>query len=207
MLNNLKKQVVCAAKKLYANKLVAGYSGNISALDVDSGLVAITPSSTEYSEMQESDIVIINLNGDVIEGTLPPSSEWKMHTQIYRKNNNVKAVVHTHSQHATALAVLGKPIPLILIEMVPFLGGDIQIAEFALPGSLELGNKVVEKISERNGCLLANHGVVATGDSVEAAYVNAEYIEDAAKIYNLACISGTPKTIPSEFVIQMLEAD
>ena len=199
----LKEKVLEHAKKAYQEALFAGTSGNLSAVDPETGRVAITPTSYPYDIMQADDIVVIELDGTVVEGKHRPSSEWRMHCEIYKRRSDVRAVVHTHSPYATAFAVAGKRIPLILIEMVPFIGGDIPVADFRLPGSQELGVEAVKALSGRNACLLANHGVVAIGNSLEQAHIRAVYAEDAARIYHHALGIGDVKLVPDEAVEQM----
>ena len=199
----LKEEVLEHSKKAYQEALFAGTSGNLSALDPETGRVVITPTSYPYDIMQIEDLVVIELDGTVVEGRHRPSSEWRMHCEIYKHRRDVRAVVHTHSPYATAFAVAGKRIPLILIEMVPFIGGDIPVAEFRLPGSQELGLEAVRALIDRNACLLANHGVVAIGNSLDQAHIRAVYAEDAARIYHHAIGIGDVRLVPEESVEQM----
>jgi len=194
----LKKGVCDTAKRSYNEALVAGTSGNVSAFDYESKLMAITPSGLDYSIMCEDDIMVIDFNGSIVEGTHKPSSEWRMHAEIYKQRNDILAVLHTHSPYATSFAVLKKRVPLILIEMLPFLGGDIPVAEFCLPGSEELGREALKVLDKRNACLLSNHGTLAVGTTLEQAHLRAVYVEDASKIYHYACSVGIPNCVPEE---------
>ena len=142
--------------------------------------------------MTEEDIVEIKREGKPINPNQKPSSEWKMHIEVYKKYPYINAIVHTHSTIATAFAVNHQDIPLILIEMKPFLGGDIKVAPFKPAGSKELAEVIVPYLENRTACLLANHGVIAVGKDMESAFVAAEYVEDAAKIYYYAKTSGNP---------------
>lgn len=193
------------AKNMYETKLVAGYSGNISVCDRTNHTVIITPSSLGYKTMKVEDLMVIDFEGNIIEGKHEPSSEWRMHVQIYKNYPDVNAVVHTHSSYATGFAVQQRSIPIILIEMVPFIGGDIPVAKFELPGTVALGEEVSTALKGRQGCLLANHGVVAIGENLQDAYVVAEYIEDAATIYHHALSTGEPILINESDVEKMLE--
>lgn len=193
-----KKLLLDYTKRAYKDKLFAGTSGNLSVYDRANDYIYITPSSTPYETMTREDIVIINVTGEVIEGKLLPSSEWKLHTVIYKERPEINAVVHTHSQYATAFAVADMSIPLILVEMLPFIGDNIQVAGFALPGEQEVGTEAVKAMKGRKGCLLKNHGAVAAGENIDSAYTTAVYIEDAAKIYYLACTVGKAEEIPPE---------
>lgn len=190
---NVKKMIVEAGKRMYDIKLVAGTSGNISMRNPEKeNSYYITPSSIPYDKITEDDIVEINSKGEPYIKGLRPSSEWRLHVQIYEKYPNYNAIVHTHSTIATAFAVNHEDIPLILIEMKPYLGGDIKVAPFRPAGSIELGEVVVPYLEKRNSCLLGNHGTVSCGNTLEDAFIAAEYVEDAAKIYYYAKTAGKP---------------
>ena len=194
--SEMKKKVLDTTLEAYAAGLFAGTSGNLSMCDPSREFVAITPSNLRYETMCEEDIMVIRMDGTVVEGGHRPSSEWRMHTGILASRPDVGAVVHTHSPYATSFAVIGLPIPLILIEMLGFLGGDVPLAEFEMPGSAELGTGALKALGRRHTCLLANHGVLAVGQSLEQAYIRAVYVEDAAKIYSLARSAGEPRLVP-----------
>lgn len=194
----LKEKVLLKSKEAYKEKLFAGTSGNLSIFDAESEMVAITPTSIPYDLLKVDDIVLIDLAGNVIEGKYKPSSEWKMHTAIYKNMPNVKAIVHTHSPFATAFAVAHKNIPVILIEMMFFLLGDVKLSPYAPPGSQQLGENAVKSLYGRGSTLLANHGVVAIGKDIDEAYIRAVYTEDAASIYIKSCALGKPVEITIE---------
>ncbi len=185
-------------KKAYENKLFAGTSGNLSIYDDENDCIYITPSSIPYENMECEDMVVITMDGTVLEGKHQPSSEWKLHANIYKERKEIKAVVHTHSPYATAFAVANMPIPMILVEMLPSIGDTVQVAGFALPGDEKVGIEAVKALEGRKGCLLKNHGAVAIGEEIESAYITAVYIEDAARIYYLASTVGTVGEIPEE---------
>lgn len=190
-------------KQSYSEGLFAGTSGNLSMMDRETGVMVITPSSIPYETIRPEDMMVIKLDGTVLEGRHRPSSEWRMHAVIYQRKPEVNAVIHTHSPYATAFAVNNQKIPAILIEMVPFLGGDVPLAAFALPGTEEVGLEAVQVLKERTGCLLANHGVLAVGDTLRRAHLRAVYIEDAAKICSLALSNGEITTISEEQIAKM----
>ena len=200
-----KQELLAYTKQAFDEALFAGTSGNLSTYDPETGMMVITPSSVSYSAMDVKDVMVVKLDGTIIEGEHRPSSEWRMHSEIYRNMPSVRAVVHTHSPYATSFAVSNEAIPVILIEMVPFLGGDVQVAKFALPGTPEVGLEAIIKLTDRPSCLLANHGVLAVGESLAQAHIRAVYVEDAAKIYSLAKSNGHVEIIPREFVQAMLD--
>ncbi|MDU1583357.1 MAG: class II aldolase/adducin family protein [Peptoniphilus harei] len=183
-----------SADYILDKNLVAGTSGNLS-LRGQADEIYITPSGMDYLEITEDDIVKINFMGEILEGDKKPSSEWMMHVEIYKNYPKYNAIVHTHSPIATAFAVSRKKIPLILIEMKPFLGGEIEVAPFKPSGSLELAKSLIPYLKKSNSCLLANHGVVSCGKDIESAFLSAEYVEDAAKIYYYSLNIGDPKII------------
>ncbi|MEG2512702.1 MAG: class II aldolase/adducin family protein [Acetivibrio sp.] len=198
-----KKELIEMVHRSYGEGLFAGTSGNLSAYDRETETMLITPGSVSYETMTEDDLVLMKLEGEIIEGNHKPSSEWRMHAVIYKEKEEVCSVIHTHSPYATSFAVNGEKIPVILVEMVPFLGGDVFVADFALPGTEEVGKAAIDALSERNACLMANHGVLAVGKSLEQAHLRAIYVEDAAKIYSLARSNG-PVQIVSEEIVQKM---
>ena len=203
-IREMKERVLENTLMAYDEGLFAGTSGNLSMCDDAKELLAITPSSFRYEKMTLDDIMIIRMgDGSVVEGAHRPSSEWRMHIAILKGRPDIFGVVHTHSPYATSFAVTCMPIPLILIEMLGYIGGDIPVSEFALPGSVELGARVVESLVKRNACLMRNHGAVAVGSTVEQAHLRAIYVEDAAKIYALALGAGSVKLIPEDAVKAM----
>lgn len=195
-IKEMKQAVLDFALRAFDEKLMAGTSGNVSAFSRQHGLMAITPSGYDYRKMTVDDIMVIDLDGNIKEGSHAPSSEWRMHAEIYKGIESIDAIVHTHSPYATAFAVLNEPIPIILIEMVVFLGGEIRTAEFATPGTAEVGVNAVKALHNRKACLLNNHGVVGVGKTLDEAYIGAVYAEDSAKICYMARSMGTPKLVP-----------
>lgn len=203
-IREMKEKVLENTLMAYDEGLFAGTSGNLSVCDQAKELLAITPSSFRYEKMTLDDIMVIRMSdGSVVEGRHRPSSEWRMHVAILKGRPDIFGVVHTHSPYATSFAVTCMPIPLILIEMLAYIGGDIPVSDFALPGTAALGERVVECLARRNACLMRNHGAVAVGSTIEQAHLRAIYIEDAAKIYSLALGSGAVRQIPEEAIKAM----
>ena len=193
---NVKQMIVEAGRKMYNTGLVAGTSGNISMRNPEKeDSFFITPSSMAYDQIQEHDIVEINSKGEPYIKGQRPSSEWQMHVSVYKRFEKYNAIVHTHSTFATSFAVTHENIPLILIEMKPYLGGDLHVAPYRPAGTKELGEVILPYLEDRNSCLLANHGTISCGETLEDAFMAAEYVEDAAKIYYYAKTSGTPVII------------
>lgn len=200
MFKELKERVLRIAKQSFEEELFAGTSGNLSLYDREKSIMIITPSSIPYQTMKVDDIVVMKLDGTILEGNNKPSSEWRMHAMIYDRMPEVGGVVHTHSPYATSFAVVQKSIPAALDEVLLIIGGSIPVAEYAIPGTTELGEKAVQALQGgTKACLLANHGVLAIGKNLELAHISAVYAEDAAKIYSLALSNGTPVIIPEKY--------
>ena len=189
-IQEMRESVCYWAKRSYGEGLFAGTSGNLSAYSREEGVMVITPTSVPYEGIAPEDMTVLRLDGTVTEGRYGPSSEWRMHAAVYRARPQTGAVVHTHSPYATAFAVNRREIPLILIEMVLFLGGSVPLAEFATPGTQAVGDAAVKALQGRTGCLLASHGTLAVGETLEQAHLRVVYMEDAAKICSLAMSNG-----------------
>jgi len=194
----LKEEIVKYAKLMAEKELVIGTSGNISVRVGDN--VAITPTSVDYSLMKPEDILLLDMDGEVVSGERNPSSEKKMHMEIYKKRENVKAIIHTHSKYASALASLEISIPTILDELVNFLGGEIETAKYSIPGSSDLAKNVIEALGDKNGVLLSHHGALACGKDLKTTFENALRLERISEIYIIANSIGKPKSIPEESI-------
>jgi L-ribulose-5-phosphate 4-epimerase len=203
MLEQLKEQVWQLHLELPKNGLVTWTGGNVSARDPDTGLVVIKPSGVRYEDLRPEDHVVLNLDGEVVEGALKPSSDTASHLYIYRQRPDVNGVVHTHSAYATAFAAVGKPIPVYLTAIADEFGGPIPCADFALIGGEEIGQQVVEHIGASAAVLLKNHGVFTVGRTVTAAVKAAVMVEDVARAVWLALHIGQPEEIPADAVAQL----
>jgi L-fuculose-phosphate aldolase len=196
-----KKLVMEAAQKMLEKGLVVGTSGNISLrLPSEEGreLLVITPSSRHYDLLTIDDIQVIDFEAEPVEGDLPPSVETMLHIGIYQARENIKAVIHTHSVFASAIAVAGLDIPSILDDQVTFIGGEIKLAEHALSGSQEQVENVIAALEGRNAALLPNHGAVGIGRTIREAFTVCELLEKTAKVYYFALSLGKVNLLPAE---------
>lgn len=203
MLEELKKALVEWNCELPRNNLVAWTSGNVSARDTASGLVVIKPSGVRFEHLKADDMVVLDLDGKIVEGTRKPSSDTASHLYIYRHRADVGGIVHTHSRYATAFAAIGKPIPCVLTAMADEFGGPIPCGGFALIGGEEIGKVVVEAIGKSPAVLLKNHGVFTVGPNAEAAVKAAVMTEDIAATVWLALQLGTPEEISPEDIAKL----
>ncbi len=203
MLEALREQLYRLHLELPKNNLVTWTGGNVSARDPASGLVAIKPSGVRYEDLRPEHMVIVDLDGRIVEGNLKPSSDTASHLYIYRHRPDVGGIVHTHSPYATAFAALGRPIPCVLTAMADEFGGPIPCGGFALIGGEEIGKVVVESIGRSVACLLKNHGVFTIGKDAEAAVKAAVMTEDVARTVWLALQLGQPEEIAAEDVAKL----
>jgi L-fuculose-phosphate aldolase len=196
-----RKTVLEAALEMSAKGLVIGTSGNISLrlpAQNERQLMAITPTSRHYDTLKSDDIPIIDFDGKNVEGSLAPSIETPLHIGIYKARKDVNAIIHTHSVFASAAAVAGLDIPVILEEQMLFLGGEIKLAGYAPSGTPEMATNVLEALGKRNAVLLANHGAVGVGSTMRDAFTACELIEKTAKVYLWALSAGKVNQLPKK---------
>jgi L-ribulose-5-phosphate 4-epimerase len=200
MLETLREEVCALHAELPRNGLVTWTSGNVSARDSTTGLVVIKPSGVRYEQLRPENIVVVNLDGETIEGDLLPSVDCASHLYIYRERPDVGGIVHTHSPYATAFAAVGQEIPCVLTAIADEFGGPIPCGEYASIGGEEIGAEVVRAVGASPAVLLKNHGVFALGSTARAAVKAAVMTEDAARTVFLANQLGVPHEIPIDEV-------
>lgn len=203
VLEKLRMEVCELHQELPRNNLVVWTSGNISSRDPDSGLVVIKPSGVMYPDMTPDKMVVLDLDGKIVEGTLKPSSDTATHLYIYRQRPDVNGIVHTHSPFATAFAAVGKPIPPVLTAICDEFGGEIPLGRFAPIGDEAIGMEVVCSIGTSPAILMQNHGVFTVGKSARAAVKAAVMVEDAARTVYYAMQLGELIPIPDEMVARL----
>ena len=203
MLEKLKIELVELHLELPRHELVVWTGGNVSARDPETGLVVIKPSGVRYEDLRPEHMVVLDPQGQVIEGDLKPSSDTASHLYIYRHRPDVGGVVHTHSPYATAFAALGRPIPVVLTAIADEFGGPIPCGGFALIGDEAIGKVVIDTIGDSPAVLLKNHGVFTVGKTAEAAVKSAVMTEDNARTVWLALQLGTPDEIPAQEVARL----
>ncbi|AOQ23644.1 L-ribulose-5-phosphate 4-epimerase UlaF [Moorella thermoacetica] len=196
MLAALKERVYKMNLMLPKNNLVTMTSGNVSGRDIKTGYVVIKPSGVLYEEMKPEDMVVVDLNGNIIEGKLRPSVDTPTHLYVYRHRQDVNGIVHTHSPYATSFAALGKSIPVYLTAIADEFGGPIPVGPYAQIGGEEIGKAIVEHIGDSPAILMKHHGVFAIGKTPESAVKAAVMVEDVAQTVYLALTLGQPEELP-----------
>lgn len=198
-----RQAVVDAGREMAKAALAIGTWGNISCRLSQGDLMAITPSGMDYNTLQAEDVLVMDLEGNKIDGQRKPSTEQPLHRAIYAAREDVHAIVHTHSIYATAMAAARMPIPGAVEDLVQIVGGDVRVARYALPGTPELGQYVVEALDERNGVLLANHGAVGAARTLGQALTICQIIEKSAQITIVAQAIGGVVELPQEDIQAM----
>lgn len=199
---SLRGEIIKIGLLLLEKGLVAGTWGNISAR-IDDKRIAITPSGRNYQTLKNDDIVIVDPLGEIVAGRLRPSSELALHLAVYAARPDIKGIVHTHSVFASACAVARRPIPPIIEDLVQLAGGEIPVAHYALPGTMELAHHVTTALADKFAVLLANHGVIACGKTLGEAFTAAELVEKAAQIFSWAQLLGGAAVLSGEDVAGM----
>jgi L-ribulose-5-phosphate 4-epimerase len=199
-LESLRREICLLNKELPRNNLVSWTSGNVSGRDTQSGLVIIKPSGVRYEALTPENMVVVDLEGTVVEGEHQPSSDMLAHVYVYRHRAGINGVVHTHSCFATAWAAAGRPIPPILTAICDEFGGPIPIGAYAKVGGDEIGREIVRSIGGSLAILMKNHGVFTVGSTPEAAVKAAITVEDVARTAYYAYQLGIPDEIPAEEV-------
>ena len=200
MLEATRQELLELHLELPKNGLVTWTGGNVSIRHVETGYVVIKPSGVRYEKMRPEHMVVVDLDGKVIEGDLKPSSDVVSHLYIYRHRPDLNGIVHTHSPFATAFAALGREIPVYLTSQADEFGGPIPCGGFALIGGEEIGRVVVDTIGSSPAVLLKNHGVFTVGQTGEAAVKAAVMVEDVARTVWYALQIGQPEEIPPDLV-------
>ena len=204
MMMQEKEQVVRYGKKLIDRRLTTGSGGNISVCNREKNLVAISPSGLDYYETTPEDIVILDIDGNLVEGKHRPSSEAGMHLAFYKNRADVSGIVHTHSKFATAIACMGWELPAVHY-LIGMAGHRVKCTGYATYGSDELAKKALETIGDSNAVLLANHGLIALGEDVDRAFSTAEHLEFVSEVYYLTKTLGTPNILSDEDMDEVMK--
>jgi len=194
-MKNLRSEVVKYAKMLNSKKLSALRSGNISARYKEGFL--ITPSGVKYSLLKNKDIVFVSLKGEFNKKKGIPSSEWRFHQDIYLNKINAKAIVHAHSNYATAISTHEKDIPAFHYMVAMAGGNDIKCAKYGTFGTRKLSKNILKALVRRNACLIGNHGQIAFSENLSKAFELAEEVENLSNQYIKALKIGKPKILSS----------
>jgi L-ribulose-5-phosphate 4-epimerase len=204
LLEALREEVWKCNLELPKNDLVKMTSGNVSGRDPDTGLVVIKPSGYRYEELTAAHMVVVDLDGRVVEGDLKPSVDTDTHLYVYRHRPDVLGMAHTHSPYASTFAALGQPIPPCLTASA-MLGGEVPLGGYVPIGGEAIGAEIVRKIGKSLAIIMQNHGVFTIGSSARVATKMAVEVEEIAKITHLAMTRGQPIILRPEQIAEMVD--
>lgn len=203
ILKKEREDVVKYSRKLITTGLTRGTGGNISILNREQRLMAVSPSGIDYFETEPEDVVIMDLEGKQVDGDRKPSSEYELHRIFYVKRDDIDAVVHTHSVYATVLATLRESLPAASY-LVAYSGLDVRCADYASFGTTALAELTYAAMIDRYAVIMANHGLLTGSNDILNAFNIAEQIEHCAEIYVKARAIGTPIILDREEMERMI---
>ena len=204
LLINERLAVADYSKKLITSGLVKGTGGNISLSNPEKTLLAITPSGVAYEGLTPEDVVVVDMDGNRVDGQHKPSSEMAFHLALIKQRADIKAVVHTHSEHATALACLRWELPAVHY-LIGSAGSVVPLAPYATFGTQALADNICRVIGSGNAVLMANHGLVTVGTNLRKAFNTAELVEYVAKVYLITKSVGTPVQLSLEEIEEVIQ--
>ncbi|MGI6420761.1 MAG: class II aldolase/adducin family protein [Syntrophomonadaceae bacterium] len=200
-----KETVLQYSQRLSQNRYTVGTGGNISLLIEGENAIAITPTAMDYFGIHVDDICIVDFDMNILEGKLKPSIETKMHIEVYKNRLDVNAIIHTHQVYASIFALINEPIPALFDEVTLNTGHIIDVIPYALSGSQQLSQNIVNQLNNRCNCyFIQNHGALSLGMSIENAYRNVELLEKISRTYYYALASGRPITKLPDAVVARL---
>jgi len=203
--DQMRLEIVNASKKIYSRGLVQAGEGNLSLRIPGKDEMFITPTYNSYEDLVKANIVHIKFDGIVMNSTRQPSSEYRLHADLYKARPKVMAIIHTHSPYATMLSAARLKIPVLIEEQVIFLGGHVDVSEFASAHTEEFSKNAIKGLGTRNATLMANHGVLACGKSMSDTIKMAELVEKLAWIYYGAKLMGGPVSISDKSCPMFIE--
>ncbi len=204
LLKKEREDVVKYCRKMITAGLTKGTGGNISVLNQELGLLAISPTGIDYFETEAKDVVVMDLEGKIVDGNRKPSCEYELHRIFYIRRDDIAAVVHTHSVYATVLATLRQPLPAASY-LVAYAGLDVRCAEYASFGTRELAERTFEAMADRYAVLMANHGLLTGSRDIYNAFNIAEQIEYCAEVYVKAMAIGKPAILDQDEMKKMID--
>ncbi len=204
ILEKERKTIIEIGNRMISSRLTTGTGGNLSIFNRDENLVAIKPSGMPYQTMQPEDVVIVNLEGETVDGRLKPSSEIRFHLSIYKARPDVNAILHSHQVYATTIACLGVELPAVHY-LVAWCGDKVPLASYATFGTQALSDNILSVLGDYKACLLENHGLVTMGATLDEAFDIAEELELVSQIYIQAKAIGEPKILNAEQMAEVME--
>lgn len=197
MYKELKKEILRACFKIKEYRLISLCGGNISVRAGEDRYL-ITPSGMNYEEMSDDDIVLIDGNGNLIEGTRRPSSDSLALIYIFKHKPKINAIIHTHQPYATAVGLVADRLPACLVNLIDAAHDDVIVAPWTRSSDIGMGKLCIEYGNEANAVIMKHHGVIGYGKTLEEALFNVVYLEEGAKTYCIARMMGEVAELSKE---------
>lgn len=204
MFEATKREIIKAGMNLDRYGLIALSGGNVS-VRMESGEILVTPSGMIYEDLTEDDILVMDLEGKIIEGTRKPSSDTEAILYIFQKRPDVTSVIHTHQPYATAVGLIQDEFEVNLTTLANATAGPVPVTPYSSAGSIDMGIDTVKYIGNGLAVILAHHGVMTIGKNLKQALYAAVYLEEAAKCYLAARACGETKKMTPEQIEQSIE--
>ena len=204
LLNKERQFIKDYGLKLLEKDLTKGTGGNLSIFNREKNLMAISPSAISYKEIDINDIVIMNLEGEKVEGKQKPSTEYQLHRIIYKNREDVNAIIHTHPTYSTTIACLNEEIPPVHY-LIAYSGYKVPCAQYATFGTKKLAKNVYKALGHKyNAALLANHGLITAGENIKHALTITEMVEYCAELYYRSKNAGEPKILSKKQIKKVM---
>lgn len=209
MYENVKREIIDAGIMLDRYELVSLTCGNL-AVRMPNGDILVTPSGMMYEKMVEDDMIVMDINGNIIEGTKKPSSDTEAILYIFRERPDINAIIHTHQPYATAISLIPEltEFRVCITALANAAGGNVPITPYSAAGSVDMGIDTVKYVGNGHAVILSQHGVMTVGKNLNQALYAAVYLEEAAKCYlaaRSACVNGTIKEMSDAQIQQMVD--
>jgi L-fuculose-phosphate aldolase len=201
----IKREIINSGLRLLREGLVSRTFGNVS-IRLDDKFMLITPSGRKYDDLEVQDIVMVNYLSNSFEASIKPSSEFKLHSEIYKHRPEINSVIHTHQMNASTVAVAQQTLPPVLDDMAQLIGPDVRVAKYAHSSSYEITENTLIALKGRMAALMANHGAVCLGRDIEEAFVVSQILEKACKAFIEASYLGGATSI-NKFDAQKMHED
>ena len=199
-IEQLRRDIVDTGVKLICNDLTHGTCGNISCRIPGEEKILVTPSKIPYEDIKPEDLLLMDFESRVFEGTGKPSVETPFHLAIYKNRHDVGGIIHTHSLYTLAVSASVDSVPVFLDEIFSNVGGKLDVSKYAVPGSSELAENIMFSLRDKNALLLSNHGALCCGKNIEVAFETLEAVEKICKIFVFSSMLGKIKGLPQSGV-------
>jgi len=199
---DLRNEVCSMNKELPKQGLVIWTGGNVSGIDRSSGHIVIKPSGVLFEDLTPESMVVVDMEGNVIEGNYKPSVDLEIHTYIYQKRIDVGGICHTHSPYSTSFSLLGQAMPMALTPIAHLLGQDVPCTDYVKPAHLDTAKAIIDTVGDGKAVLVNRHGPFTLGKTPTESVKIATYLEEAARTIHYAMLRGQVRSLPQDEIVR-----